>query len=342
MTRQNILVWLPSPMGDAIMATPALRSIRNLFENDKITFFANKTTAAIISGCPFTDEWIIQNESNPFKIASQLKKYNFSHVILFKNSFASALAVFWAGIKTRTGYARDGRGIFLNDKLYPQKISKNHYKPISVIDYYLAIPSSLGGDISNKKTELAVNETDKQVVMEKFSGKLNVKNPQVILVPGGAFGPSKLWQEENFAQVADFLIEKFSANVFISVSPAKEEIAIAEKICSLAKHPIENLGKNPVSLGQLKALFSFAGLVITNDTGPRHIAIALNRKVITLFGPNNPAWTANDYQDEIKIIADVPCAPCDKSVCKKDKHYCMESISAEKVCSAVEKFLKNE
>lgn len=341
MISHNILVWLPSPMGDAIMATPALRCIRQIFESDKITFFANKTAAEILSPSAFADDWIIQNDDNPFKIASVLKKHNFDCALLLKNSFASALAVFLAGIKTRIGYARDNRGIFLNQKLYPEKISFSRYKPLSAIDYYLAVPALFEENGSNKKTELGVAESDKKIILEKFGDKLNSKNPLVILVPGGAFGPSKLWQEQKFAQVADFVVQNFAANVFVSVSPAKQEIEIAEKICSLAKNPIVNLGLNPVSLGQLKALFSFANLVITNDTGPRHIAIALNRKIITLFGPNNPAWTAGNYPEETKIIADVPCAPCDKSVCKKDKHYCMDSISAEMVCSAAEKILKN-
>jgi len=328
-------------MGDAIMATPALRCIRQICECDKITFLANRTAAEILSPSIFADDWIIHENNNPFKIASVLKKHNFNCAILLKNSFASAFAVFLAGIKNRIGYARDSRGIFLNQKLYPEKISFFRYKPLSAIDYYLAVPALLEENASNKKTELAVSESDKNIILEKFSDKLNSKNPLVILVPGGAFGPSKLWHEQNFAKVADFLIEKFSANVLVSVSPAKQEIAIAQKICSLAKNPILNLGLNPLSLGQLKALFSFANLVITNDTGPRHIAIALNRKVITLFGPNNPAWTAGNYPGETKIIADVPCAPCDKSVCKKDKHYCMDSISAEMVCLAAEKVFKN-
>jgi len=341
MSCQNILVWLPSPMGDAIMATPALRCIRKTFENDKIFFFANKVTSEILSDCPFADQWIVQNGNNPFKIAGELKKYNFSTAILFKNSFTSALAVFLAGIETRVGYARDGRGIFLTEKLFAPRKSFMQFKPLSVIDYYLAVASWLGADTSNTKTELCVNENDKETVHKKFIAKLNSSKPTIILVPGGAFGPSKLWPEERFAQVADFLAEKFSASVFISVSPAKQEMEIAEKICSLAKHPVVNLGKTPVTLGQLKALFSFANLVITNDTGPRHIAIALNRKVVTLFGPNNSAWTANDYTDEIKIIANVPCAPCDKPICKKDKHYCMESITAQIVCTAAEKLMKN-
>ncbi len=326
-------------MGDAVMATPTLRCIRNLFKNDKIFFCANKTVAEVLAGCPFADEWITLKSKNPFAIAGELKKYNFNTVILLKNSFASALAVFWAGIKTRIGYARDGRGIFLTDKLVPPKISFFRFKPLSAVDYYLTIASRLNSDTSNRKTELYVDENDKKIVLEKFGKKLNGQNPLVILVPGGAFGPSKLWPEERFAKVVDFLVEKFSANVFVSVSPDKRETQIAEKICSSANKPIINLGENPVTLGQLKALFSFAQLVITNDTGPRHIAIALGRKVITLFGPNNPQWTENNCADETKIVADVPCAPCDKAVCKKDRHYCMESITAEIVCKTAEKIL---
>ncbi len=326
-------------MGDCLMATPTLAAIRNLFENAKISFCANRTVAEILKPCRFTDEWIILKKSNPLAIAERLKKYNFDAAILLKNSFASALAVFLAGIEKRVGYAREGRGIFLTEKLCPSKISLFEYKPLSAIDYYLAIAWRFGCDTADRKMQLEIDENDRKKVFERFSQYLNGKKPVVILVPGGAFGTSKFWPEERFAKVVDFLVEKFSANVFISVSPNKQEKRIAEKICSEAKYPVINLAQNPVTLGQLKALFSFARLVITNDTGPRHIAIALNRKVISLFGPNNPVWTENDYSDEIKIVANVSCAPCDKSVCKKDRLYCMESITIETICRAVEKVL---
>jgi heptosyltransferase-2 len=298
-----------------------------------------------MAGCPFVDLSMTIEKNNPFAIAAELKKYNFDTAILFKNSFASALAVYLAGIKTRIGYARECRGYFLTEKLIPPKIGHSRFKPLSAVDYYLAIASRLGRDTSNRRTELSINENDIKTVCEKFGKKITGSNPLVILVPGGAFGPSKLWSEDRFAKVSDFLVDKFSANVFISVSPHKNEVRIAENICSAAKKPVVNLTKNPLTLGQLKALFSYANLVITNDTGPRHIAIALNRKIVSLFGPNDPKWTEYDYPDEIKIIANVPCAPCDKPVCKEDKHYCMESITADSVCQAAEKLLsgnKNE
>ncbi|OHB57208.1 MAG: lipopolysaccharide heptosyltransferase II [Planctomycetes bacterium RBG_13_44_8b] len=342
MSCRNILVWLPSPMGDAVMATPALAAVRNLFAEDKITFCSNTTVAELLCGCPFADEWLILKSHSPFAIAAELKKHKFDTAILFKNSLASALVVFIARIKTRAGYARDGRGIFLTDKITPERTCLLKYKALSAVDYYLALAAHIGAETEKRKMSLEVGEEDKRAVLEKFGSYLLGQKPVVILVPGGAFGPSKLWSAERFAKVADFLVEKFAANVFISVSPNEKEIQIAEKICSEAKHPLVNLAENSVTLRQLKALFSFANLVITNDTGPRHITIALGRKVITLFGPNNPAWTANDYTDEIKIIADVPCSPCDKPVCKKDRHYCMESITVETVCRAVEKIFANE
>ena len=340
MNRQNILVWLPSPMGDAVMATPTLAAIRNLFENSRISFCANRTIAEVLTPCPFTDEWIVLKKESPFAIAEKLKEYNFDTAVLLKNSFASALAVFLAGIPERIGYTRECRSPFLTQKLYPPKISFFRYKPVSAVDYYLAIASWFGCKTINRKMELEIGQTDRNTILDKFGQYLSGEKPVVILVPGGAFGASKLWPAERFAETVDFLAKKFSANVFISVSPDKQESQIAEKICSLAKHPVVNLVQNPVTLGQLKALFSFAELVITNDTGPRHIAVALGRKVITFFGPNNPAWTDNNYSDEIKIIADVPCAPCDRPVCKKDRHYCMESITAKTVCEAAEKILR--
>jgi heptosyltransferase-2 len=89
----------------------------------------------------------------------------------------------------------------------------------------------------------------------------------------------------------------------------------------------------------LKVLFSIADLVISNDTGPRHIAAAFGRKVITLFGPNDPAWTDTGYENEIQIVGDVPCAPCGKPVCRKSEHLCMQAITVEMVCNAAKKLL---
>jgi heptosyltransferase-2 len=339
-TKYEILVWLPSPLGDAVLCTPALRAIRRHFKSSRISFFANEVVRKILSPSCFNNIWLQQRSKNPFTIAKMLKEHNFTHAVLFKNSFASALAVFFAGVSMRIGYAREGRGFLLTDKLYPPKSSAAKFKPSSMVDYYLAIPSLLGADTTDVSLELLVDPKEDKRLRTKFPKIAESKGPVVVLVPGGAFGRSKHWLSERFAQTADWLISNYNATVVVSVSPDPAEKQIAGEICDSSKFELINLAERPVNLGELKSLFAAADLVISNDTGPRHIAIALRRKVISLFGPNNPAWTETGYKNEIQIIGDAPCAPCAKPTCKKSEHLCMQAITVEMVCNAAKKLLE--
>ncbi len=354
-TEDKILVWLPSPMGDAILCTPALRAIREYFKACQITYLATNVVHNVLSPSSFNDEWLELDSNNPFEIAKKLKEHKFTYAILFKNSFASALAVYLAAIPARIGYARECRGFFLTEKLYPLKLSprrfyqheqtrgiRSKFKPVSMVEYYLAIARWLGSRNPEKNLELLIESQDKKNLKEKLPQVLNPKGPVVVIVPGGAFGPSKCWSSLKFAETAGRLITKYNATVVISVAPDSVEEQIATEICSSSKHSLINLAETPLSLGELKALFSIADLVISNDTGPRHIAIALGRKVVTLFGPNDPVWTNTNYENEIQIIGNVHCAPCSKPKCNKSEHLCMESISVEMVCEAAKELLENK
>jgi heptosyltransferase-2 len=337
----NILVWLPSPMGDAILCTPALRAISQHFKSCRIWFLAEPVAREILSPNSFNNDWLMQRRKNPFTIAKMLKEHKFTHAILFKNSFASALAVFLARISSRVGYAREGRGPLLTDKLYPPILPNGKFKPVSMVDYYLAIASRLGADVTDRNLELLVNLHGSEELRNKLPEVVNAPGPVVVIVPGGAFGSSKCWPSERFAQTADRLINNYNATVVVSVSPDPAEKKIGHEICNSSRNKLINLSEKNVSLGELKALFSRASLVITNDTGPRHIAIALQRKVVTLFGPNDPAWTETNYENEIQIVGNVPCAPCTKPLCKKSQHLCMQAISTEMVYDAAKQLLGN-
>ncbi len=328
----NVLIWLPSPIGDAVLSTSALRSLAGVFKDKRKFFLASKPVRDLLSPTDFCDEWICPNTKKPFETAMLLKKFDFSHAILFKNSFSSALAVWLAGIGQRVGYSRQGRGLFLNSKLYPPK-ENGKFKPNSMVDYYMGLASLLGGDTENRQLEL---KCDKQLI-DSVESKLPLdrSRPIVILVPGGAFGPSKCWSSENFAALADMIIEKYDAQVLINVAPKKEELEIADQITELSKNDLVNLGSYSFSLAQIKAVFSKAHLVVTNDTGPRHIAIALQKKVVTLFGPNDPAWTETGWEKELQIVGQADCAPCARKECFQSEHICMESITPQNVFEAV-------
>lgn len=340
----KILVWLPSPMGDAILCTPALRAIRKKYNSAEISFLANTTVRKILSPCDFNDNWLEYHNENPFQIAKILKQNNFTHAVLFKNSLASAIAAYLAKIPSRIGYTRELRGFLLTKKIFPEKKTNGMFKPVSMVDYYLAIAARLGAEITNNKLELTVNQEETKSLQSSMPEVFNSNGPVVILVPGGAFGPSKCWSTENFAQTADCLINDLNATVIISVSSDPTEQKIAEEICTFMKadkNKLINLANSPLNLGQLKSLFSSADLVITNDTGPRHIAVALGRKVVTLFGPNDPVWTDTQYENEIQIIGNVTCSPCQKPYCERHERICMESIPVETVLNSARKLLEN-
>jgi len=339
--KNNIILWLPSPMGDAILSTPALRTIRKHFHSSPITFFAEPVVRQVLSPSGLNDKWLEPHDKNSFVIASQLKKNRFTHAILFKNSFASALAVALAGIPSRIGYARQGRGLLLTDKLNPPRLPNGKFKPTSMLDYYLAIASRLGADTAERNLELPIDLKDSESLKAKLPQVEGCKGPIVVLVPGGAYGPSKCWPSGKFAQTADWLITDYNATAVVSVAPDPLERQTAKEICLASKHKLINLAESPLNLGELKALFSIADLVITNDTGPRHIATALKRKVVTLFGPNDPAWTDTGYENEIQIIGNVPCAPCTSPKCKRTQHLCMQAITVEMVCNAARELLDN-
>ncbi len=340
-TGNKVLVWLPSPMGDAVLCTPALRAIRQRFGSCKIIFLAEPIVCEVLSPSDYNDEWLELRHSSPFAIAKMLKKHKFTDAILFKNSLASALAVFLAKIPSRIGYTREGRGFLLTEKLYPPKLSNGKFKAYSMIDYYLAIASRLGVETESRNLELLVDPKCSNTLRTKLPEVYDANGPVVVIVPGGAFGPSKCWPSDRFSQTADWLIDNYNATVVVSVSPDLAEKKIAEEICAASKNTLLNLSGRNVSLGELKALFSRASLVISNDTGPRHIAIALRRKVITLFGPNDPSWTETNYENEIQIIGNVPCAPCTKPLCQKSQHLCMHAITVEMVCNAVKQLFGN-
>ncbi len=338
-TAEKILVWLPSPMGDAILSTPALRAFRRRFSSCRITFLANKTVRQILSPSAFNDDWFEQENRGILATVLAVRRQQFAMAILLKNSFGCALNCALAGIPARVGYARDGRGALLTGKLLPERLRDGSFKPMSMVDYYLAIAFRLGADVKDSRLELAIDQQAGERLKAQLSQVFNRDGPLVILVPGAAGGASKCWLPDRFAQVADHLAANHNAVVVLSVAPNDAETQVAARIVAAAKSKLINLARHPLGLAELKALYAAADLVITNDTGPRHIAIALGKKVVTLVGPNNPAWTEIGYDKEIKIIGQAPCIPCDRPVCRQPQHWCMESISVGAVCEAADGML---
>ena len=234
------------------------------------------------------------------------------------------------------GYDRDGRGWLLTERATP-RMEGGRFVPVPTIGYYLELAGRLGAATADQRMELFVSETDRARAGEALrAAGLDRKRPLVLLSPGASYGPSKCWPAQRFAHTADLLSEKLGAGVGVICTPG--EMEQAREIAKLAECDVKILGEGKLGLGALKGVIERADAVITNDTGSRHIAAALGRAVVTIFGPTDPTWAQIDYERETVVRVDVDCGPCQLPVCPKD-HRCMTRIEPERVFEETAKLL---
>jgi len=351
----NILVVLPSPMGDAILCAPSLRSLRRAMPHSRITLLGNRTACDVLAHNDWADEQMCGDDTaggngGILATASRLRRRDFDAAILLSNSFRSALLAALAGIGIRIGYDRDGRGMLLTRRVEPFRLC-DRYAPISMLDYYGHLVEHaighLGGDLpsvetaTDRRLQLFTSRQDRReadVLLNRWG--LGAESRLVMLVPGGAFGASKLWPAERFAQLADRLVRD-GYEIIISCAPNDAETEIVKRVISACGEPVRSLADERLSLGGLKALISRCRLVVANDTGPCHIAAAFGVPLVTLFGPTDPRWTATGYGKEVRLRADTDCPPCQRPNCSRD-HRCMLGIEPDDVYDAAVHLLRGE
>lgn len=328
---------MPTWIGDAVMATPALRAIRQRYRSAHVGLLAGRAVADVVADGPWMDEVIVYDRGRGalgglgslFRYASKLRARRFDWAVLLSNSFRSALLVQVAGVRRRIGYARDGRSWLLTDRVAaPRDGATGAFKKVSTLRYYNALVRELGCDDPGEQMELYTSAADEAAVEERLSGwGVADHHPLVVLNPGGSFGPSKLWLPERYAAVADRLIEERDARVVIAFGRGEE--GLARQVCNAMHHPGFVVDRPAGTLGELKALIRRCDLLLINDTGPRHFAKAFGRPVVTVFGSTDPLWTQTDYALERDVRIEVDCGPCQKKVCPLGHHKCMTGVSAE-------------
>jgi heptosyltransferase II len=332
---QNILVVQPNWVGDAVMATPTLRAIRQLYPDAKISYLLRRYVKPIYAGMPWADKLISYRTGRTKKkagkgrlidLARRLRARKFDTAILLTNSFRSALLCKMAGIKRIVGYDRDGRGFLLTDKLVPYK-DRGKFIPTPIVRSYLGIAQYLGSNDRDITMQLFVTDHDRRNAEESIARAgiaANASSPLILLNPGAQYGAAKCWPAEYFAQLGDRLANETGATVLISSAP-KERAIVDSILRRMGTTPID-LQRHGLSLGGLKEIVRRCDLMVTNDTGPRHIAAAFGVPVITLFGPTHPEWTEIYFAKERKLAVAVPCGPCQLKKCPLD-HRCMINLS---------------
>lgn len=342
----KIGIFLPNWVGDVVMATPALRALREHFgDRAQLVGIMRPYVADVLAGTSWLDEHLLfdPRSSDPGQHGVgffwRLRRAQLDTAIVLPNSWRTALWARASGAKERIGYVRGGRGWLLSRKLYPQK-ANGRFTPSPVLDYFLDLAYAAGAPPSSKRVELATLPADERAadaVWARF--RFPRGNRVVTLNTGGAFGAAKLWPTGYFASLARRLATEEKQSVLVVCGP--QERKLAQEIVRGAAHPqVQSLADEPLSIGLSKACIRRSRLLVTTDSGPRHFAAAFDVPVVTLFGPTDIAWSENYHPGAVHLQLELDCVPCQQRTCPLGHHRCMRDLSIEEVYRAVRNQLK--
>jgi heptosyltransferase-2 len=343
----NIAVFLPNWVGDAVMATPALRALRQYFGRSRIVGVMKPYVAGVLAGGDWFDEMLLAHGGSwgqgVLCTAWRLRRRRIDLAVLFANTFRSALTARLGGCRRRVGYARHGRSRLLTDVLQPEREADGSLRVSPVVDAYNRLAMYAGCPRPGYDLELFTTAADEAAADEAWRRAGLAGYPEVIcLNPGAAFGSAKHWPAEYFTALARDLAAKRGGGVLLLCGPA--EAALVRQIAARASHPAVHAladlvgGAVRLSLGLTKALVRRADLLVTTDSGPRHFAAAFDRPVVTLFGPTHIGWTETYHPRAVHLQKRVECGPCQRRVCPLD-HRCMKELTPAEVFEAAEGLL---
>jgi heptosyltransferase II len=337
MIEEKILIIGPSWVGDMVMAQGLFKALKRRYPNSIIDVLAPAWSAPLTARMPEINESIplplLHGElglRKRFNLAKSVKARGYQRCYVLPNSFKSALIPFAAKIKVRTGWRGEWRYGLLNDirvldkKRYPLMIQR--YIALSVdkneTNQPLLIPS------------LQVESAGVKQALTKY-GLAENKQPILVLCPGAEFGPSKRWPENYYGALAKYYLAH-NWQVWILGSPKDSEVA--QQIQMANDESCQDLtGKT--SLGETIDLMSQANLVVSNDSGLMHIAAALERPLVALYGSTSPQFTP-PLVEKVEILQEsLPCSPCFKRTCPLQHHQCMQQLSVDKVIEAAQRLV---
>ncbi|NOX53216.1 MAG: lipopolysaccharide heptosyltransferase II [Planctomycetes bacterium] len=333
----KIALFLPNWIGDAVMATPAMRAIRRHFADAEIVGVMRPYVADVLAGSRLLQRAVLLgsgggSRAREFATAWRLRREHFDLAILFPNSFRSGLLAWLTGAKRRVGFARDGRNWLLTDPVpaAPRR------EPRPVLDEYLRLAQAVGCTELSRTMELETTPEDEAILCRFWRQREpSLRSRRIVcLNPGGAYGAAKHWPSESFGELARRIACELSRTVLVLCGPAEQ--ATARRIVQLADHPhVISLADTPPSIGLTKAAVRVCELLVTTDSGPRHFAPPFNVPVITLFGPTHIAWSETFYGRAVHMQQPVECGPCQKRVCPEGHHRCMRDLTVERVFEQV-------
>ena len=344
----KIAIFLPNWLGDLVMATPALRALRRQFAPPhRLVGILRPNLAELLTGVDWLDEqWYFdpggkRPDHRRFALVRRMREERFDIAMLFTNSFHTAMLAWLGGAKERVGYARNGRGLLLTSRVPTPRDNKG-ILPRPMVQSYLDLAAAVGCEPESPRLELAVTPPERRLG-ESIWRRLGLRRDGrvVAIYSGGAYGAAKQWPVEHAAALARLIVRKLDHDALVICGP--QELQTARDIVRLAECPrVFSLASQPVGLPATKACLQRCRLLVSTDSGPRHVAAALGTQVMTLMGPTLPVWIENPTVRDVPVRMEMDCIGCGKRICPLGHRRCMRDLSPERVLGEVARLVERK
>ena len=364
---RKILLIKPSAVGDVVHTIPVLNKLRRRYPMAQLDWLVTPAIAELLRHHPATtriieferEAWSTPWRLAPFasygRLAAKLRAASYDLVVDMHGRFRTAALTLATGAPARIGFDRPRARVWdASPRKFPEQARKHawqgaregswlaytHHIPVPTLDLhavdrYLNVGQILGLDGEPADFSFPIPRSAVFRV-EALLAEHGADRGDIVIMAPGTVWETKHWGSDKFAEVARHFLSKDSAVVLIG---SQRERVVCEEVVALAPGVIDLAGMT--ALSELAALIQRSTISITNDSGPMHLAVALDRPVISIFGPTDPVWIGPYRRGDAVLRADLECSPCYLRKLKHCHHHhaCMRSVSAPAVIERAERIL---
>jgi len=363
----KILLIKLSAVGDVVHTIPVLNKLRRRYPMAQLDWLVTPAIAELLRHHPaitqiiefereaWSTPWRLTPFSSFARLAAKLRAASYDLVVDMHGQFRTAVLTFATGAPARIGFDRPRARVWdASPRKFPEQARKHawqgaregswvaytHHIPVPTLDLhavdrYLNVGPILGLDSEPVDFSFPIPQSAVSWV-EALLAEHGADGAEIVIMAPGTIWETKHWGSEKFAEVAGHFLSKGLAVILIG---SQRERVVCEEVAALAPGVIDLAGMT--ALSELAALIRRSAISITNDSGPMHLAVALDRPVVSIFGPTDPVWIGPYRRTNAVLHADLECSPCYLRKLKDchHNHACMLGVSASVVIERAERIL---